>query len=372
MRILVLNWQDRENPQGGGAELHLHEIFGRIAAQGHTVDLACSGFRGAPSRVHLDGIHVHRIGGRHTYPFLVHRYYRKHLASRRYDVVVEDINKIPLYTPLWDLPPTVALVHHLFGTTAFREAPAPLAAAVWLAERPIGRIYRNVQFQAVSESTAEDLVDRGVNRGAIRVIYNGVDSRHLTPDESKRSPTPLFVYMGRLKKYKRVDIVISALAAMTDSSARLHIAGSGDDRHRLEAHVKKLGLGGRVRFLGRISEDEKLQLLRSAWASVLASPKEGWGISNLEAAACGTPVVAANSPGIRESVLDGRTGYLVQPDSVQLFARSLDRIAGDPALVSSLGAEARRFAERFTWDAAAEQTFAHLQEAASGLAPPHR
>ncbi len=132
MRILVLNWQDITNPQAGGAELHLQEIFSRIVGRGHSVDLLCSSWVDAAQRANLDGIEVHRAGTRHTYPFVARRYYNEHLAGNNYDVVVEDLNKVPLYTPMWGVGKLVALVHHLFGSTAFREASAPLAAAVWL------------------------------------------------------------------------------------------------------------------------------------------------------------------------------------------------------------------------------------------------
>ena len=362
MRILVLNWQDHENPQAGGAELHLREIFSRIVARGHTVDLLCSSWEGAPPRVTLDGIDVHRIGNRQSYPFLARGYYASHLAANNYDVVIEDLNKVPLYTPLWGVKKLVALVHHLFGATVFREAPLPLAAAVWLSERPLGALYRGVPFQAVSVSTADDLVARGIPRGSIRVIYNGVDSKRLTPDPSERSKAPLFVYLGRLKKYKQVDVVIRAFAGLQLPEATLEIAGTGDYRARLERLVKSLKLTERVKFLGFITEDDKIHLLRRAWASTLASPKEGWGISNLEAAACGTPVIAANSPGIRESVIDGQTGFLVSPDDVPAMTAAMRGIVESPALVSSLGAAGRRFAETFTWDRAANDTLAHLEQ----------
>jgi glycosyltransferase involved in cell wall biosynthesis len=362
VRILVLNWQDLRNPQAGGAELHLKEIFSRIVARGHTVDLLCSSWPMAARRETIDGIDIHRVGTRNTYPFLAHRYYRENLARNDYDVVIEDLNKVPLYTPLWGVPKLVALVHHLFGATVFREAPAPLAAAVWLSERPLGLLYRKVPFEAVSVSTADDLVHRGIPRGSIRVIYNGVDSVRLTPDASERSQTPLFIYLGRLKKYKRVDLVIRAFAGLNVPEATMEIAGTGDYRAPLEGLVKSLGLTSRVKFLGFISEEEKVHLLRRAWASTLASPKEGWGISNLEAAACGTPVIAANSPGIRESVIDGETGFLVPPDDVQEMSAAMRGLVQSPDLVSHLGAAARRFAGTFTWDRAANDTLAHLEE----------
>jgi glycosyltransferase involved in cell wall biosynthesis len=362
VRILVLNWQDHENPQAGGAELHLREIFRRLVTMGHSVDLLCSSWEGAPQRASLDGIDVHRIGTRSTYPFLARRYFEKNLRANKYDVVIEDLNKVPLFTPLWGLPKLVALVHHLFGATVFREAPAPLAAAVWLSERPLGALYRKVPFESVSVSTADDLVARGIPRHAIRVIYNGVDSARLTPNPEERLEKPLFVYLGRLKKYKRVDVVIRAFAELNVPEASLEIAGTGDYRAPLEGLVNSLGLTDRVKFLGFIPEEEKVHLLRRAWASVLASPKEGWGISNLEAAACATPVIAANSAGIRESVIDGETGFLVPQDDTQAMAAAMKGIVVSPGLVDVLGAAGRRFAERFTWERAANDTLRHLEE----------
>ena len=361
MRLLVVNWQDRENPHAGGAELHLHEIFGRLAARGHEVTLLCSGWSGATARVTLDGMEVHRVGTRYTFPFVAHRYYDRHLASRGHDVLIEDVNKVPLYTPRWGARRVMTVVPHLFGTTAFQELPFPVAAAVWLAERPMARAYRGLPFEAISESTREDLAARGIPAGSCRVIYCGIDSAFYTPAPETRSERPLFAYLGRLKRYKGVDLVIRAFAALGRADATLEIAGTGDHRPALEALVRSLDLGDRVRFLGFVSEAEKLALLRRAWALAFASPKEGWGITNLEAAACATPVVASDSPGLRESVRDGQTGLLVPHGDVPAMARALGRFASDRSLVDAFGAAGRRFAESFTWERAADETAAHLE-----------
>ena len=364
MRILLVNWQDRENPQAGGAEIHMHEIFGRLAASGHEVTLLCGGWPGCPPHATLDDIVIHRVGTRHTFPLLARRYFDRVFGdvAPSLDVLVEDVNKVPLYTPRWrGIRRVVALVPHLFGGTVFQELAAPLAAAVWLAERPLARAYRNVPFEAISESTAEDLARRGIPRQNIEVIYPGIDTQGYTPDPASRATDPAFAYLGRLKKYKGVHHVIRAFAAMQNRTATLEIAGAGDYRPRLEALARSLDLGDRVRFLGRITEREKLTLLRRAWALVFASPKEGWGITNLEAAACATPVVASNSPGIRESVRDGETGYLVPHGDVMAMAAALDRVAASRALVEQLGRSARRFAETFTWERAADETAAHLE-----------
>lgn len=360
MRLLLVNWQDIENPQAGGAEIHLHEIFGRLARRGHEITLLCGGWPGSPPRARIDGMSIHRVGTRQSFGGLAYPYFNRQLRGQPWDLVLEDINKVPLYTPLWTRGRTAALVPHLFGGTAFLELPAPLAAAVWLSERPLGRLYRTVPFEAISESTRDDLVARGIPREHVTVIHPGIDTNTYTPLADTRSPAPLFAYLGRLKKYKGVHHVIGAFARVSDRRSTLLIAGAGDYRAALERQARSLDLGERVRFLGRISEAEKLALLRRAWALVFASPKEGWGITNLEAAACGTPVVASDSPGIRESVRDGETGYLVPHGSEVAMAAAMDRLAASSALVETLGTQARRFAESFTWERAADETERHL------------
>jgi glycosyltransferase involved in cell wall biosynthesis len=366
MKILLVNWQDRDNPQAGGAEIHLHEIFGRLAKKGHQVDLLCGGWPGSPPRAELDGIQVHRVGTRQSFPFLARQHYRKYIQPMGHDVLVEDINKIPLYTPRWGAKKVVALVPHLFGSTAFQEVPAPMAAAVWFAERPLGFMYSGVPFEAISESTADDLALRGIPRQSVEVIYPGIDSVGYTPNAAERAKVPTFSYLGRLKRYKGVHICIEAFAKVARKDAILEIAGAGDYRPALEALARSLDLGDRVRFLGRISEAEKLSLLRRSWALLFASPKEGWGITNLEAAACATPVVASNSPGIRESVRDGETGYLVPHGDTTAMAAAMTRIAESASLLEKLGAQARVFSTGFTWERAADETERHLMKVVGG------
>lgn len=359
MRLLVVNWQDRENPQAGGAEIHLHEIFGRLAARGHEVTLLCGGWPGCAPRVELDGMQVHRVGTRYTFPLHARRAFAAHHAGR-HDLLIEDINKVPLFTPRWGGPPVVGIIPHLFGGTAFQELPAPVAAVVWLAERPIPWVYRDIPFQVISRSTADDLTARGVPREAIEVIYCGIDAQGYTPAPAQRAARPLFAYLGRLKKYKRVDLIIRAFAQLQHPDATLEIAGAGDHRPALEQLVASLDLTGRVRFLGRVSEEEKRSLLRRAWCLMLTSPKEGWGITNLEAAASGTPVIASDSPGIRESVQHGETGYLVRHGDLQGLVHEMQRLASDRSLVERLGVGGRTFAETFTWERTADETEAHL------------
>ncbi len=356
MNVLVLNWLDPENPQAGGAEVHLLEIFRRFVEWGHAVTLLCSGWPGAPGTASLDGIEVHRTGGRHSLSLAAPRYHERHLRDRRFDVVVEDLNKVPFFSPLWTDVPVALLVHHLFGATAFREASLPVAAATWLLEMPIARVFRDAPTVAVSKSTARDLIRRGLAKELIEVIPNGVDLETLTPGRPEdRYREPTLLYLGRLKRYKRIDLILGAVALLAnrDVPCRLLVAGKGDHRARLEALAARLGLEKRVEFLGFVSEANKLELLRRSWVHVLTSPKEGWGIANLEAAACATPTVASDSPGLRDSVVDGHTGYLVPHGSADRLADRMQELLEDEAARVRMGKNSREFAEGFSWDASA-------------------
>ena len=364
MKLLVTNWQDIENPRSGGAELHLHEIFGRLARRGHDVTLLCSGWKGAASRTEIDGMAVHRVGGRHSFTLRAVPYYRRHLAAQKFDAVIEDINKLPLYSTLWSRAPVVIITHHLFGLTAFREASAPVAAAVWIAEGLLPYFYREVPVQAVSESTADDLVARGFDRWRIRVIHNGVDHSLYTPDErDRRFSEPTFLYVGRVKRYKSLELAIDAVARLRREGipSRLVLAGRGDHEPALRRYAEERA-PGLVEFRGFVGDREKVDLLRKAWATVYPSPKEGWGLTNIEAAACGTPSVASDSPGLRDSVAHGLSGLLVRHGDVDALTAALGRIARDEALRSRLRQGALQFAARFSWDHSAAATEEHLEE----------
>ena len=365
MRILLVNWNDRDNPHAGGAEIHLHEIFGRLAGRGgHAIDLLASGWPGAAPRADVGGLRVHRVGGRYSFAALGRGAARALLGRDRYDVVVEDVNKVPLYLCGITRLPVSVIVPHLFGTTAFREASWPVAAVVWALERRIPRAYARARFHAISESTRDDLVQRGIRAERIDVIYPGVDAAWYVPDPgTARAGRPTFLYVGRLKRYKGVEIVLRALADARRCRAdvELEIVGQGDDRPRLERLARRLQLGGAVRFLGFVSEEEKRRRLRSAWALVFPSPKEGWGLASVEAAACGTPALASDSPGLRESVRHGETGFLVPHGDWRALGARMLALAGDPALVARLGRGARAFAEGLSWDRAARATEAHLE-----------
>jgi glycosyltransferase involved in cell wall biosynthesis len=368
MRILVVNWQDWTHPEAGGAEIHLHETFRRLVDRGHRVDLLCVAHPGAPAEEQLDGINVIRRGrSRATFNFTVPRVWRSVLSRNAYDVVVDDLNKVPFFTPLFVEPPVVALVHHLFGATIFEETSLVFGAYLLLSEQPIPRVYRDCPFIAVSPSTAADLERRGVDAARITVIPNGLPE---IPEEARllaqpKDPEPLFVYLGRIKRYKRIELLLAAFASLAPElpGARLVIAGDGDHRAALEREAAVLDLAGRVEFPGWLGESEKWSLLRRAWAVGYTSPKEGWGFSSIEAQRVGTIAIVSDAPGLRDTVVDGETGRVVPHGDVAALTGALRAAVEDPENRASMEARAIERARSFTWDATATATEAVLATA---------
>ena len=127
------------------------------------------------------------VGGRYSFAVRAYPYFRRHLADRPFDVVVEDLNKVPLFAPWWTDRPVVLLVHHLFGATAFKEAVPPVAAATWLLERPVPRVFRHSPTIAVSDSTRADLCARGLDPARITVVPNGIDLDTYAPRLQRRA-----------------------------------------------------------------------------------------------------------------------------------------------------------------------------------------
>ena len=372
LKILVVNWLDRLNPQAGGAETHLHEVFGRLAAWGHSITLICSGFPGCLPVETLDGMEVHRIGSRMTFGLRLPLFFRRVLDPSSFHVVIEDLNKVPLFMPFWTSAPVVLLVHHLFGTTAFHEVSFPMAAATWLLEQPVPRVFRHASAVAVSESTAADLRERGMSDHEITVVPNGVDLDRLKPSlDPGRFSEPTLLYLGRLKRYKGVDLILEAVARLRrrGTPIRLLIAGRGDHEEELRGLTSRLGLGDTVSFLGYVPEEEKIRLLQQSWIHVLTSPKEGWGISILEAAACGTPTVASQSPGLRDAVLDGKTGILVPHGNVEALSDALFSLLENTETRREMGVAARDFAEKYSWEASARKMEALLENRVAGVHP---
>ncbi|MBI5115675.1 glycosyltransferase family 4 protein [Candidatus Poribacteria bacterium] len=367
-KILVFNWRDIKNPEAGGAEVNFQEIFKRLVERGHQVTLVSSRHNQSfPEEEWIDGIRIIRRGNRHTFNYTVPKVYKREFTRASIDIVVDDLNKIPFYTPLYVRHPLFVMVHHLHGTSTYGDAFLPAAIYVHLMERMIPLFYRGVPFIAVSESTKSELVRMGLNAQDVRIIHNGVDHDSYTPDSSAQSREPLIVCVTRLKKYKGAHILLRAMEAVKKEipGARLVITGRGDYEPKLRELTRNLHLNGCVEFAGFVTTKQKVDLYRRAHVVVNPSAKEGWGLTVIEANACGAPVVAADAPGLTESVLPEDTGLLYPHSDVKALSKAIIRLLKDKDLRERLAARSIQWAKDFTWQKATQEVEAFMEQVIS-------
>ena len=355
-RVLLVNWRDIKNPEAGGAEVHLHEVAMRLVRAGFACIQYSHAFPGAPLRETIDGVEVHRAGGKFLFNFAVWARVRAWCRLHAIDVILDDSNKVPFFLPWFAPRPVVAQIHHLFGRVLFHETALPMACYVLAFESLMPAAYRRAQVLTGSESSRAELMRKGF--GKVDIAPEGADLSRYRPPANPAKRGNIIVYVGRIKRYKGLDMILEGAAALKAGfpDLELKIAGSGDDVPRLKAKAKALGMEAWTRFLGFVSEERKVELYGEARVAVNSSLKEGWGLTSIEANACGTPVVATDVPGLCDSVRQGETGYLVPFGDAQAFAAAVRRILADPDGAAVMRERALAWAARHTWEKAYEVT----------------
>jgi len=358
LHILVLSDRDWTHPQAGGTGTNLYGQVTRWIAWGHRVTVIASSYPGAEPTERLGPLTIHRMGGRSTvFPRVIWKQWRGLVPDA--DVVLEVINGITFLTPLWLRGvPRVGLIHHIHREHYVQEMGRKGRLAAFVLETmPLRLLYGDTRFLTISDDTARDIAAHGIPPEQIHVGYIGVELEAFEPDPSLRTPEPTLLYLGRLKRYKRIELVLDALDATPE--ATLDIAGDGDLREELEADIAARGLDDRVRMHGFVTEERKRELFQRSWLHLTASSAEGWCLAVMEAAACETPTVALDVGGLAESVEDGVTGMLAH-DGDEL-SRHTRRLVEDDELRTRMGVAARRRALGFTWERTAEQSLAVLE-----------
>jgi len=354
--VLWLQWRDIKHPWSGGAEVYMHEICRRLARRGVEVHAVTSWFPGLKRFEEIDGYTVERVGTHDDYILHIPRIL-KHYSDWA-DIIVEDTSKVPLMTPLLrskkDMP-VIAIVHHLNREIYFHEIPLPKATIAYTLESLMPRLYTRLPrtvLVTVSRSTVQELIRLGANPSRIIIVPNAIDVTKIknNPHPKAKDATPTIIYFSRIKKYKQPHHALLAFKMVLRyiPNAKLIIAGKRTEI--LSKYVANLGIERAVEVYGEVDEKTKIELLCRAWILVQTSKKEGFGIVVLEAAACRTPTVAYNVPGLRDSVKHMETGILVEPGNIEKLAKAITRLLTDEALRGKLGENAYRYVQQFSWD----------------------
>lgn len=363
MRILITNYRDIKHPQAGGAEVHLHRIFGRLVALGHPVMLFTTSFPGALEREIIDGIQVVRCGSDGMFQWNVWRHLRRLEKEFQPHIIVEDLNKLPVGVNQLTKTPKLIQIHHLWGFSIFKEAFFPIALGVWLAEKAIPFFYKNCHFVSVSPSTHRELLALGIPAHNASIIYNGTEDEFLGL-EPCREKKPYFLWLGRIRRYKGIWVALEAFRefATQDPHTELWIAGGGPEQEAVQKAVQKWGLTQRVKLLGRVNAEQKRTLMRESLALLQTSFKEGWGLTVIEAAACGSTSIASRVPGLCDSIVDQETGLLFPAGDSKACAALMKQLATNTAMRKNLESAAHTWAQKFNWDRSAQETLELLQK----------
>jgi glycosyltransferase involved in cell wall biosynthesis len=351
-RIVFLAHRDLGNRSAGGSEILVDRLAEGLTSLGHQVTLVCGG----PAAYH--DYRVVSAGGDLGHFLRARSAFHRQVGDC--DLLIEVCNGMPYLAPLWHHGPTLCLVNHVHTDLWRMRFGGPLAPAARIGRRlehwALAGAQRRNLLVAVSPSTAHALRAIGVERERIRVVHNGVEE---PGPLAERSPEPLFLAMGRLVEYKRIDLLLRLWERVRPvTGGRLVIVGDGPERERLQQLA-----GPGVEFAGHVTEAEKHRLLCAAWLLLHPSAVEGWGLVVTEAAVRETPAIAFDVPGLRDSVVDGETGVLARGESS--FAAAWCTLALSTHRRTLMGKSARDRAAQFRWNNTVRQFRAVATEAAT-------
>jgi glycosyltransferase involved in cell wall biosynthesis len=356
VRILWFNWRDIYNPEAGGAEVLTHEIATRLSSRfGCDVTLFASQFDGAQQKVEIDGIKIIREGGKFGVYSKAVQYYRRYKDN--FQLVIDEINVKPFLAPKFVKEiPLVALIHQTSPEQFSHELPFPISyIGRHYLEKKWLSYYRDTTTVTISESTRHELQRLGFTK-----IFLMPEGLNVTPLKSLpvKESVPTFAFIGRLKKHKLPHHAVQAFSIINQElpDAKFWIIGDGYMRKELQR--TKIP---NIEFFGRVTNEKKFELLKRAHMILVPAIREGWGLVVTESNSMGTPAVAYDVPGLRDSIKDGKTGFLVRDNSPRELANLAISLFRDSLTLDKISANAITYARQFNWDKSAQVFYDILQ-----------
>lgn len=356
MNILIFNWRDIKNPRAGGSEIYFHELAKRWVRLNNHVTIICGGWKGCKKHEIADGVEIIRVGSMLSLYLMAPIAYFK--LKKKPDIIIDVENGIPFFTPLFAKGKIKKIlhIHHVHKDVWFKELGTIPAWIGWFLEtKAMPIFYKNIPIVTLSKSSRDEIEKE--NLGKVAGIVNpGINFVKCKDFPKSRKPSILF--LNRIKKYKGIDVLLRAIKKLNEQKIDFDawIAGSGDaseiEKSRKYAKGNKLS---NASFLGKISEEKKAELMQKAWIFVNPSFKEGWGIVNIEANYFGTAVLGSDVGGIKDSVIDGKTGFLFEYGNSNQLAEKIKKILQNKKLRKQMETHAVLWAEKFDWGSKADE-----------------
>jgi glycosyltransferase involved in cell wall biosynthesis len=372
MRILILN--SEYPPIGGGAGNASAHVADQLEKLGHGVTIVTSRFGSLPHREEEAGVTIYRIPG-------LRRMQDRSNPLEQFIFILSAsfwaLRQVPRFKPdatlaffgvpsgavgwlikkLYKVPYVVSLRggdvpgFRPYDFRVYHKLIAPFLRLIW----------KDAAAVVANSRGLRQLATTFDSRFEIPIIPNGVDLQAYKIAERDWS-SPRLLSAGRIVHQKGLDLAMHALGGLKNLNWEWYIAGDGPQMHSLQSLAKGLGIDDRIHFLGWQSREQLLNCYQRANIFLFPSRHEGMPNALLEAMASGLPVVASCIAGNEELVQDGKTGYLVRSESVELLQAALDKLLTDSALRKQMGDASRQYVEEnYSWESTAQQ-YADLLE----------
>jgi len=363
MNILIFTWKDRQHPLAGGAEVVNEELIRRLVADGHQVTAVVGGFPGCEPEEMVDGYRVIRLGNAYTVYLHAWRYYRAHLQGWA-DLVIEEVNTIPFFTRFYVHEQKLLFFHQLCRRIWFYQMIPPFNLLGFLAEPLYLRMLAaGGKVVTVSESTKQDLARYGFNRGEIELISEGISIKpvaNLNSVEKYNEPTLLSFGAVRAMKRTLHQVQAFEIAKLHIPRLKLRVAGKLNGRYgkKVWRAIMKSRFSDDIEYVGEATPAQREELMQRSHLIMQTAVKEGWGLTITEAASQGTPAVAYNVDGLRDSIRNNETGIITDCNPSALAQGIVNALRDEQAYTAM-----RKSAWRWSQDITFEQCYSDFKRA---------
>lgn len=354
-KIVIFSWRGPKHPNEGGAEIATHEHAKAWVRDGYDVTLFTSTSLGLMDEETIDGVKIIRQGNQLGSVYLKACIWFRKLEVKP-DLIIDQFHGIPFFTVLYSKSKVLAYIHEVAREVWFmNHLVFPLnyiyGSIGYLFEPIIFRLlYRNVDFMTVSESTKNDLVRFGVKADGISVINNGLNTVKVNCTKSK---TKTIIYLGALAKDKGIEDALKCFGDIhkIETGWQYWVVGKGDPRIVAEMKLlaRQYGIEKQIKFWGFVSEKKKFELLASSHLMINPSKHEGWGLVNIEANSVGTPVLGYKVQGVKDSIVNNKTGVLCDIGDYKTMSKEAVKLVKDSKRYKKFADESLAWANRFSW-----------------------
>ena len=354
MKILWMTWKDGLHPNAGGAESINEGLATKLVEDGHEVIFLVSGFKNSPETGNKKKFTIYRLGGRISVYWRAYQFYKNNL-SHWPDLIIDEMNTIPFLCNIYAKQRTVLLSYQLCREIWFYQMKLPMSIFGYIVEPIYLWFMRNMEVLTESASTARDLIKFGFKEENIKIfpifISNEAIKEKISDDKYS---VPTILSFGEIRPMKKTleQILAFEIAKKSIHSLKLIIAGNANNAYGRMV-LKRILISPfkeDITYLGKVNESAKRDIMRRSHFILVTSLKEGWGLIVTEANSFGTPAIVYDSDGLRDSVQNNLTGFIVDKNDPKNLALKIIEGFSMGDNYEAMQINAKEFSSQFSID----------------------